>query len=258
MSDMRKGQKILIWGAERPTASLLAQRYLDQGAADVAILLDERGVDKNMPAEVRRIDCDPANPRQMRAFGKELAEDKHGLDVLAIIHDETRLGYLSDNSLDDWQQSLKHNLHLVLQLSQLAYPALKLAKGNVALLGSIGGPYAYTGFGPTGVVREATHTMSRYMASEWIKDGIRVNTVAIAVIAEGETEHNELRLLRARSLPRPDGLFPGHAHPEEIVDIFDFITSPKARWLTGQILMADGGMSLGLNFDHFLEQTNFT
>jgi len=254
----RTGQQILMWGAERQVSALLAQTYVDSGA-QVSVIKDSRGLHGDMPDEVLAIECEPSKPRDLRTLAADLDEDEHGIDVLVILHEEHRPGPLLDNSIEDWKEALQHNVHLPLQVVQAALSALKKARGNIAFLGNIGGLHAFDSKGPSAVARQSLHNLARYMTTEWFNDGIRVNTVAVSSIAE-DSVVNDVYLPRAQCLHRQDhaDLKPGYALPAEVVDVFDFITSDRARWLTGQLIKADGGMTMALDFDFFLRLTNYT
>ena len=251
----RQGQRILLWGADRGLGKALIGRFADSGAQ--VYYLDDGRLGNTSELAGERLPFDPARNPDMRNLKKTLAEWDGGLDCLVIVHQHLESGHVLTTTEDDWQSALSHNLAWPLALTQACFDALCTAQGNVLLLGSVGGPYAYDGFSSVGVAHAALHTLMRYMASEWMKKGIRVNAIASGPIDDGLVS-SAMDLQRARSLPvAPDGVI-GHASIEQALDAIDFYTSDRATWLTGQLVIFDGGMTLGLDFEHFLRLTDYT
>ena len=136
------------------------------------------------------------------------------------------------------------NLFSAFSLVRACHGFLKQSEqGRVIFIGSIAGERAI----PTGIPYAATKAamaqITRGLALEWASDGIRVNTVAPGFIETPLTEPlmanpDFLNNLKARvPLARP-------GQPEEIGALVAFLCLPAASYITGQTLIADGGLTI--------------
>ncbi len=84
--------------------------------------------------------------------------------------------------------------------------------------------------------------MTRAMAAELRWKGIRVNAVAPGMVETRMIQGFSPKMKAALERLEPEGKA---AYPEDIASIVSFLASPASRLMTGQILLADGGKSLG-------------
>ncbi len=107
--------------------------------------------------------------------------------------------------------------------------------GSIASLGGIPGRNAYC------AAKAGVLGLTRALASEWAREGVRVNAVAPGYVGTPMVEQAlEAGLLAADELAdrTPFGRV---ASPAEIADAVVFLASPAARYVTGQTLVVDGG-----------------
>jgi NAD(P)-dependent dehydrogenase (short-subunit alcohol dehydrogenase family) len=115
--------------------------------------------------------------------------------------------------------------------------------GSVVIVSSIAGQRASPGLGAYGISKSADFQLARSLAAEWGHKNVRVNCVAPGLV---KTDF-------ARALwENPEALKPRLAvtplrrigEPDEIGGIVAFLASRAASFVTGAVLVADGGMTI--------------
>lgn len=108
---------------------------------------------------------------------------------------------------------------------------------SITFISSISGRLGGTGLAVYGATKGAVNAMSLSLAVELAPD-VRVNSVLPGII---ETEMTRQYF----ESPNFRGFYPlGFGRPEDVADAVEFLTSDRARWITGQELVVDGGRSV--------------
>jgi NAD(P)-dependent dehydrogenase (short-subunit alcohol dehydrogenase family) len=146
---------------------------------------------------------------------------------------------IADEAFD---KIVANNVKSVLWLAQMTLPAMP-AGGSFTLVGSIGGLLANTVIGAYGMSKAMGHHLIRNLAAEWGPKNIRVNAIAPGLVKtefaralwedeKRRTERIELTPLRRLGEPR------------DIGGIAVFLASDAAAFITGQVIVADGGVTI--------------
>ena len=137
---------------------------------------------------------------------------------------------------------MANNVKSVLWLGAMTLPGMKPG-GSFIVVGSIGGILANTVIGAYGMSKAADHHLVRNLAAEWGPKGVRVNTIAPGLIrtefARALWEDEKRRAEREQATPlRRLG------EPRDIGGIAVFLASDAAAFITGQCIVADGGVTI--------------
>ena len=156
-------------------------------------------------------------------------------------------------SPEEYERIFSTNLTATWEMCRAAHPALATAAGGASIvnIGSVAGSTAMGSGGPYAMTKAAMDEMTRYLAVEWAKDGIRVNGVnpwytrtplAERVLANPTVKN---AILARTPLNRI-------AEPDDISGLVAFLCLPAARHITSQTIAVDGGfLAYGLAFETF-------
>jgi NAD(P)-dependent dehydrogenase (short-subunit alcohol dehydrogenase family) len=151
------------------------------------------------------------------------------------------LGELSDEAFDKIMGS---NVKSNLWLCNRVIPAMKTkGDGAVVIISSIAGMRGNSVIGGYGISKAADFALARNLAVEHGPDNVRVNCIAPGLVktdfARALWEDEDNLKKRTRTTPlRRIGL------PEEIGPVAAFLASPAASFITGQVIVADGGVTI--------------
>jgi NAD(P)-dependent dehydrogenase (short-subunit alcohol dehydrogenase family) len=148
---------------------------------------------------------------------------------------------LSDEAFDKIMGS---NVKSSLWLCNLVIPEMKAKGGGaIVIVSSIAGMRGTEALGAYGISKAADFALARNLAVEHGPDGVRVNCIAPGLVktdfarALWEDEKSLARRLRATPLRRI-------GQPEEIGPVAAFLAAPAASFITGQVIVADGGVTI--------------
>ena len=142
-----------------------------------------------------------------------------------------------------------NNVKSVLWLAGMTLPGMAQraqrdkTTGSFIVVGSIGGILANTVIGAYGMSKAADHHLVRNLAAEWGPQNVRVNAIAPGLIktefARALWEDDDRRTEREALTPlRRLG------EPRDISGIAVFLASDAAAFVTGQVIVADGGVTI--------------
>ncbi|MEQ8557677.1 MAG: SDR family oxidoreductase [Henriciella sp.] len=188
------------------------------------------------------IDGDVSNANDVSHLVAETVSRFGGLDCLVNNAGIAKMGAPGDLSQDDFQQLLSINVTGIYNTTTEALPHLKDAKGsivNTSSVSGLGGDWKMFGYNTS---KGAVSNMTRAMALDLGKYGVRVNAVAPSVtrtqMSEGIREDDEKMSMVKNRIPMKRA-----AEPEEIASVIAFLAGPDAGFVNGVILPVDGGLT---------------
>lgn len=146
---------------------------------------------------------------------------------------------------DDWNLILDTNLRGTFFVAQaIAHQMKARAYGRIINIGSVTSVFGYAGLAPYGASRGGVRQLTMSLADDWGRHGITVNCLAPGWF---ETAQNKVLyqnkewvdyLVDRIPLKRPGA-------PEDLEGAIVFLASEASRYMTGQTLLVDGGISTG-------------
>ena len=150
-----------------------------------------------------------------------------------------------DVSWDDWNTVLDTNLRGSFFVAQaVARGMIVRGYGRIINIGSVTAVAGYAGLGPYGASRGGIKQLTMSLADDWGSSGITVNCLAPGWF---QTQQNKVlydnaswvEYLRDRIPLKRPGL------PDDLDGAIVFLASESSRYITGQTLLVDGGISTG-------------
>jgi len=171
------------------------------------------------------------------------AHQLQGLDGMAACAGVIKLLTSADTQTEDWLRILDINLNAAFQLARATTPHLKANNGaSMVFISSQIGLVGHQRAAAYAASKAGINGLARSMALEWAGDNIRVNAVAPGPIATPMTEATRNDPQRFKTLQ--DGIPLGRfGEAEEIANVIAFLLSDASSFITGQVIVADGGFT---------------
>jgi 3-oxoacyl-[acyl-carrier protein] reductase len=241
-----EGRVALVTGASRGIGAAVAHAFAREGAT-VVLCARSEGVERvaddlnkaGRPARALRGDLsDPAFPRDL--VGSIRREHGH-LDVLVNNAGILRQGLIGMTSVDHMRELLDVNVLALMVLTQYATRAMERSKSpSITNLTSIAGIQGAEGLAAYAASKAAIVGYTLSSAKELAPKGIRVNAVAPGLI-DTEMMHDVAAVWPERRVPQ---IRMGRVGtPEDVAGVAVFLASDLARYVTGQVIGVDGGMT---------------
>ncbi len=241
-----EGQVALITGASRGIGKAIARAYADAGASVLLTsrkLPDLRAAAADIGGNVEVMAANAGDPEQAAAAVDHCVEHFGGIDIL-VNNAATNpyIGPTMEIDLSRYDKTFEVNLRGPLVWTQLAYQrSLAQRGGSVLNIASVGGLSVEPSIGIYNATKAALLHLTRTMAAE-LAPNVRVNAIAPGLVktdmARALWEPNETRMAASMPLGRL-------GEPVDIANAALFLASDMASWITGHVMVVDGGALLG-------------
>jgi 3-oxoacyl-[acyl-carrier protein] reductase len=231
----------VVTGAGRGLGRATAARLAADGHEVVALDLDLDAARATAePLGGRALRCDVTDPASVDEAAAEIGR----CDILINNAGIWRFHSLLDASMTDITDVLAVNITGVVLCSKAFVPAMIAAGGGSIVNLSSGAAWTNSpGVGVYPATKAAVVSLTKQMAIEWGAHGIRANAVGPGLIVTEGTGRNyegERRAERARNVP-----LGRVGEPRDIADVISFLCSDDARYVSGQVIYVDGGVTAG-------------
>jgi 3-oxoacyl-[acyl-carrier protein] reductase len=234
------GKVALVTGASRGIGKAIALELGRAGADVVLSYRTGREEAEAVASEVggRAVEADVSDP----ASAKALVEEAGDLDILVNNAGLTRDGVLARMSDDDWRDVIETNLSSVFYTCRAASrPMMKRRAGAIVNISSIVGLHGNFGQTNYAASKAGIIGFTKSLAREHGSRNVRANAVVPGYVRSRLTDAIPEEATKAMLEATPLGRL---GDPEDVAGAVRFLCADEARFVTGAVLLVDGGLGM--------------
>jgi NAD(P)-dependent dehydrogenase (short-subunit alcohol dehydrogenase family) len=248
------GKVAIVTGGAGGIGGATARALAREGASVVVVDIDGAGAAQVADAiqttggAAVGVEADLSEETQVAAAVRASVTHFGRLDVLhnnAALTDSDFLArdtQVTDLSVEVWEKTMAVNLRSQMLACKHAIPEMVRTGGgsiiNMSSGASLKGDRTRTAYG---VSKAGVNTLTMYVATGHGRQGIRVNTIVPGLIITDAVRAHLTQSMLA-GLERAT-LTPHLGQPDDIANLVVFLASEESRYITGQMIAIDGGMS---------------
>ena len=256
MSNLRdkfdlKGKVAIITGASKGIGESMAQILAEAGAKVIVSSRKQEAVDEVANAlkaqgyEATGIACHVGEMSQLKNLVEKTIEIYGGVDII-INNAATNpvFGPVVNTDESAFDKIMQVNVKAPFELAKLCYPSMKSrGGGSIINISSIGGLSPEPLLGIYSVSKASLLMLTKVLAKEWGKDGIRANVICPGLIqtkfSEALWKNEEMLQKSVKHLP-----ISRIGQADDLAGVALFLASEAAAYVTGAVYTVDGGYTV--------------
>jgi len=268
MKHRLKNKAVIVTGGATGIGEAICKKFANEGAAVVVAGFEDDPVDEVVKEIVE-------NEGIAVAFKGDLSMESIAQGCIQFtVSALGRLDVLVNNAgvfpaietmekypTEVFDNMFKNNVRTAFLMTKYALPELQKTKGNIISAGSEAGLIGLAKNAPYGGTKGFIHAFTRGVAVEQASNGVRANCVCPGAVDTAWTHHQtsdmswmmEKQLILSTPMGR-------RGSPEEIANVYLFLASDEASFVTGSLYVVDGGLTIekggmGLMADSSMQKT---
>lgn len=252
MSDMRfEGKVVVVTGAGHGIGRASALRFAREGGEVVVVDVnpDSAAETVGLIAEgggaAHALAVDVSDERAVDGLGADVAARHGRVDVLHNNAGRLRAGSVTELAVEEWDRTFAVNVRSMFLVSRAIIPLMRPGGGAIVNTASTSGLVGEMGIPAYNSSKGAVVNLTRQLAADYTREGIRVNCVCPGWIPTGfndpvleDLTDEEVEAMVVATVPMGR-----QGTPEEIAAAVAFLASEDATYITGHALVVDGGLT---------------
>ncbi|GAB2951078.1 glucose 1-dehydrogenase [Hymenobacter coalescens] len=245
------GKVAIVTGGGAGIGEAISKKFAREGAAVVVCGFPEDPVEE-VVAEIQQ-----AGGRALAYTGDISKQEDAEACVRFAVKEFGQLDILINNAgvfpatstidkypVDAFQYMIKNNVYSCFMMTRAAIPELQKTRGNIVSAGSEAGWMGIPENTPYGGTKAFIHAFMKGVSTEQAKEGVRANCVCPGPVDTAWT-HKETGPMSAKMEKQTvEGTPMGRrGTPEEIANVYLFLASEEASFVTGALFFVDGGVT---------------
>lgn len=247
-----EGKTAIVTGGATGIGEAICKRFAEEGAKVLVVGMPEDPVDK-VVKEIMN------NDGVALAFKGDISEEETAKMAIKAATDKwKKLDILINNagvypevntvdkySTEAFENMLKNNIRTTFLMTKLAVPELKKTKGCIVSAGSESAIVGLPEVAAYGGTKGFVHSFMKGVAAEQAENGIRVNVVAPGPIDTSWTHKESSGLDKEAEKTMVNATLMGRrGKTEEVANVYLFLASDEASYVTGSVYQVDGGITI--------------
>ncbi len=248
MSDFA-GKRVVVTGAGRGIGLEIAKAFASQGAKVVLVSRNEtscgtaaKAINAEYSESASYHAMDVANYEEVQEAGKQIVETLGGIDILVNNAGVTRDGLLMRMKSEDWDAVLDTNLKGAFNMVKaFQRPLMKGNDPRIINISSVIGLIGNAGQANYAASKAGLIGFTKSIARELAGRKVTCNAIAPGFISTDMTDElpENVQEEIMKRIPLAD-----FGSVSDIANIVTYLASDKARYITGQVIAVDGGMTM--------------